>query len=37
MPPELVWRRVEKGWCDLVCGAPLDYWANGGCVDVVIW
>ena len=27
----------KKGWCDLVCGAPLDDWANGGCVHVVMW
>ena len=37
MPPGLVWGKAEKGWCDLVCGAPLDDWANGGCVDVVMW
>ena len=29
--------KAEKGWCDLVCGAPLDDWANGGCVDFAMW
>ena len=27
--------RGEKGWCDLVCGVPLDDWANGGYLDVL--
>ena len=27
--------RGEKGQCDLVCGASLGDWANGGYVDVL--
>ena len=30
----LFWGRGKKGWCDLVCEAPLDDWANGGFDDV---
>ena len=30
--PDLYEGTLEKGQCDLVCGAPLDDWANGGYV-----
>ena len=28
--------RGEKGQCDLVCGASLDDWADGGYADVLL-
>ena len=31
---DLFEERGEKEQYDLVCGAPLDDWANGGYVDV---
>ena len=26
--PKTCLREGEKGWCDLVCGAPVDDWEN---------
>ena len=34
-PPNLFEGKGEKGQCDLVCGVPLDDWADGGYVDVL--
>ena len=33
--PDLFQGRGEKGKSDLVCGASLDNWANGGYSDIL--